>query len=208
MGVSWTYIGDQVDINGHVFTQLRSVHSVDANGTLVLPIGSYPCIRQKRVDYTTTKVIVSGQVYSESVTKSVWYTFISKEGVNATLVVDSIFENSSYPFIQSLTYSVANTSTWIEQPAQPQDIGDIDVYPNPVAAGVNPVISWMSANTDQISIQLYNSCGMKQSELYEGLVGQGMQSIELPLTGLTPGVYFIRVLTGTRSRVHAVTITR
>ena len=75
--------------------------------------------------------------------------------------------------------------------AQNQNNSRLSVYPNPTNG--NSVIDIENLAAVNIEVTLINILGSKVMELYSGAVVSNYQSIDVNLTNLDKGIYFVRV---------------
>lgn len=78
-------------------------------------------------------------------------------------------------------------------------------YPNPF--NPNSTIRFIAEEEIQVTASLFNDCGQKVKELFEGVVpANEMQSISIDGTSLSSGTYFVRVNAGSKSQMRAITL--
>jgi hypothetical protein len=67
-------------------------------------------------------------------------------------------------------------------------------YPNPFTA--QTTISWRQPTTGYATLTVLDFTGREVATVLDGLVPAGIHSVSFDATGLTPGVYGYRILTG------------
>jgi len=93
-------------------------------------------------------------------------------------------------------------------PAKRSDITIFASYPNPVSPGsaLSLDLELAGVQEQRISLTLYDTMGRKITTLREGAVAPGRTSVSFPTTGLSPGLYFVRLVTERGTVVRKVVV--
>jgi hypothetical protein len=94
--------------------------------------------------------------------------------------------NKSVTKLSTLTIN-ENTGTGISEKNKPT----WDIYPVPARDKVN--IRFALNNSSEVSIDLFNTAGMKTASLFKGPVSGGDQELALKLPQLAPGAYIMKM---------------
>jgi hypothetical protein len=81
-----------------------------------------------------------------------------------------------------------------------------DVYPNPAFGDI--IIPLNMPAKGHLSLELYNSTGLKVLEIYSGYRDAGLQVINARLDNLPAGLYYLRLSTGTKAENAKVVIVK
>lgn len=128
--------------------------------------------------------------------------FVDIPGLNRDssyqMVIDSV--NSSY---ENLDYIVDSNSVYIVETIgideNHSSIGHLGLYPNP-AHGQTTIIYTLTTNSTMV-IEVYDMLGIKHQTLFNGdlLTGEHTYTFNTQTMGLKPGLYFIRLTTGSKT---------
>jgi len=80
----------------------------------------------------------------------------------------------------------------------------LNVYPNPVSG--NATVSISLANTEKVSVQVYNLVGELVYTANAGELSAGNHNISLNSTNLSNGVYFVKVTAGANNATRKITV--
>ena len=83
-------------------------------------------------------------------------------------------------------------------------VSSVDVYPNPAKDNVQ--VSMTISEPASITVELVNMLGEIVATLYKGNATSGQLRSEISTDGLSNGIYYIRVSTGSTVQNHKVTI--
>jgi hypothetical protein len=97
--------------------------------------------------------------------------------------------NKSATKLSSLT-AQENTGTGISEILKK----NWKIYPVPARENVN--IAFTLENSSEVSIDLYNTAGMKTATLFRGSLGGGAQQLKLDLPPTAPGTYIMKMKAG------------
>ncbi len=169
--------------------------NADAWGTLLLPLGVSidSVLRVKTTEYlktdtifgfiTVLPVVISGEIinyYKPSVSK-----FPLLSIVNGSYTQDNNVLDSSRAFICQYpmpTIGVdelnANTS--------------VTVFPNPTNNDIT-TLSFDTENQANVKVSLLNSLGQNVKTVFNGSLPQGNNKMDIELTGLSKGLYFVNL---------------
>ncbi|NOY05630.1 MAG: T9SS type A sorting domain-containing protein [Chlorobi bacterium] len=211
LGASWSYDGKPSEIAPGASTQTRSQTTVDAAGTLVLPNGSFDCLRLKKVEWNSTKVEAGGQVVFSQVKKTVSYSFITLTNVSADLDIDTLDENSTTPKLHGasyLTWSSTPTSVSASDAARAFSLGQN--FPNPVSSESDfmTTVTLDGELQHPASFELYNIYGERVSTFSRSFVAGNGRTILLDMRGLESGSYILVVRSGDRAAAKRIPVVK
>jgi len=211
MGASWSYDGKPSEIAPGATMQTRSQSTVDAAGTLVLPNGSFDCLRLKKVEWTSTKVEANGQVVFSQVQKAVSYTFVTLTNVSADIDVDTLDVNSMTPKLEGasyLTWSSTPTSVSASDAVRQFSLGQN--FPNPVSSESNfmTTITLDGELQHPASFELYNIYGKRVSTFSRFFVEGNGRTISLDMRGLESGSYILVARSGDRTITKRIPVVK
>ncbi|NPD44091.1 MULTISPECIES: M28 family peptidase [unclassified Lentimicrobium] len=108
----------------------------------------------------------------------------------AILNMDYFFEASKLCIgsLASMCSPILNTST-VEMPKT--ENGKIEIFPNPAIS--NARINFYLEQNQYTEVSLLNNMGQTISTLHQGEMTSGIFQIELPLEGLSQGLYFVKI---------------
>lgn len=207
VGSSWNYKSGVMTLLEGVERVEETASEVVASGTLRLSQGDFPALLVREWDRSSTKIAFGGQVLSEMYTTSVTYTIITKNGISATMVIDTLDENSTVPRITELTWSVDASQTSVESPPTANGLAIDAPYPNPAHADLIS-FTWSSQRGGAIQLSVTDVYGRVVRVLREDAVPPGRYSERAALRALPAGQYFLRLKDGTGSTVRPLTIVR
>jgi hypothetical protein len=204
-GSSWTYASGVMSPFEGMEQVEESETEVVAEGTLRTPAGDHPCLVVKHWNRTSTKIEFGGQVISQEYMTDLTYEFITRVGISATLVIDTLDENSSTPTLVYASWAVASMQTSAQDAPVARDLAMSAPYPNPLRSG--PVsVEWSSAAAGAARIDVIDLYGRVHMQSSVGSVSAGVQRSRLDVTGLPAGQYFIRVFQGAEVALRPLTV--
>jgi photosystem II stability/assembly factor-like uncharacterized protein len=78
----------------------------------------------------------------------------------------------------------------------PSDLLLAQNYPNPVHTGKQASIVFSTVASAETSIRLYDAQGKHVLNLYEGRASAGLQTVSISTAGVSPGIYYYRLTSG------------
>jgi type IX secretion system substrate protein len=208
VGTSWTYEGEVQNSSPGSMTQTITTFDFDANGTMAIGFEVQPCLRLKTVDYNISEQTFNGQT-TRSVIRGISFTFITREGVMVTAVIDTLDEYLETPRLQSLHYFEHKFGpVSVDGPGLASSIVLEQNYPNPVSASNGSLtrIDWSLEHQGYARLALYDLTGREKAVLFDGLAEQGQQSATLDASGLNPGTYYIRLQNGGEVKTRMLSV--
>jgi len=199
MGATWqsNYVNrfgnpgefEQIDSTSSVFT-------IDAWGTIVLPSGSFDCLRvfEQITDYSLT--YYGGILVWSDTTTSISYMWIT-EHTGFLASINSFDDEQNVNFAKSPNISFrSGVEVAIEDKTNPV-ITKYELhqnYPNPF----NPktVISYQLSVVSQVDLSIFNILGQKVATLISGKLPAGDYKAEWDAGSLPGGVYFYKLKAG------------
>jgi hypothetical protein len=192
---------DTTNFGGGMMEVTTSVATIDAFGTLNLPIGSFGALRS--TDVTSVREYNGAILIDSSITCSI--SWVTGERHQLTVAVDTLSSGNVKVHSVSLTYVGQTPGTFVRTSAvQPGGFMLSQNYPNPF----NPstVISYQIATVSHITLKIYNSLGEEVATLVNGTRAPGEYSVRFDGSRLPSGVYFYRLQSGTYSETRKLVI--
>jgi hypothetical protein len=190
---TWEYQGDTNHIiPGLMWTVMTTNYTIDAFGTVRLPVGDYPALRMKNVTFTYSYNVFAGL----SRTKSITYSFMTRGLAGVTVKIDTTQENLSTVVPEYVMYTRSGTADVIELVGAqiPSEFSLEQNYPNPF----NPTSSIRYALPIQthVTLRVYDMLGRVMQTLVDETQEAGLYEVQLDASGFATGVYFYRLAAG------------
>jgi len=96
------------------------------------------------------------------------------------------------------------SSIFTNAPEQPDVSSDLIIYPNPASDRLN--ISFVCQESENTTINIFDLSGKMIVSNPLGNISNGLKSIELNTSNLTPGIYIFELTSGQKSSIKKVTI--
>ncbi len=166
----------------------------DAYGTLILPSGTFSNLLRVKVTYTYKDSMIGFNFTGyTSLVRYSWFNATSKTPVfqidYITLTVSGNSNTTKIVSVGSFAVGVNDLSV----------AGfSADVYPNPANGRVN--VSYEVRNSTELKVQLLGPLGQAVREYPVSVFAPGSYSDELDISGIAPGVYYLR-MNGTEGSV-------
>lgn len=205
--LKWEYSGQPIVLMGSISTETRFKKEVDASGRLTLPSGSYDYLRVKTEQYVTSKVSFGGTVISESVTKSLEYQYLTKEGVTCSVNADSSDSNTQTPVVSSVMYTVPTGTTGLSSPPLATDLRLSAAWPNPISRGGIATLSLTSLGVGSVTVRLVDVLGRDALPRATMDLQPGTQTLRIGTGNLPAGRYLLEV-TGVGTRATEALLVR
>lgn len=178
-------------------------YRVDAWGTVILPSGTYQCLRVREDFKHINLTIIGGSIFSSSTETGIQYNWISRNDY-------SVLNIQSLDGATDSNFTMARGLTWIESQSThvtPIDAGIPEThalrqnYPNPF----NPstVIEFSLPRTGEVQLEVFDILGRHVATLADGVLDAGTYRITFSPPGtLASGAYIYRLRTsaGTLAR--------
>lgn len=193
LGSSWTYKSDEMmPMEGFYEVTEMEVDAV-SEGILVTPQGSWPALCVRNRTWLTQRIEFAGTVVSEDRSHAVNYMFLTKNGVSASLSVDTLDATSWTPRITDASLTFDQVPNAVETPAQAAVFGIESIHPHPVTGG-STMVTWRADGAATLSV--HDNCGRELRRVTQDARAGVTQHTQLLLGGLAPGMYFVRLHTG------------
>lgn len=180
-----------------------TTNTVDAWGTLQLPIGFFDCLRLRGDNKEVIKTIIGGVVMSTEVTNTISYTWLSKDNFVIAQAesqdndTDPNFGNASgFQRLVSLPTAVKNGG---EQAQNPEQFELVQNYPNPF----NPetLINYQTPEDGRVELTVHNLLGQTIRILVSENLRAGTHQIKWDGSDdfgnrVTSGLYLYRLKAG------------
>jgi hypothetical protein len=193
LGTSWSYSGNEITPMEGFFQKTDMQVDVVSEGILMTTQGSWQalCVRNNKI--FSDRYEVGGVVLSENVTHSVSYMFMTKDGVSASVIVDTLDAASWNPHVTYASVTFYQLPSAVYSATAPDGFGILSVYPHPVTGG-SAVVAW---NTDGPSIlTLHDNSGRELRRIASDGMNGVQQKTSLAVHDLPAGIYFLRLSQG------------
>jgi hypothetical protein len=191
-GVKWTYKSDPVSpLEGYTQETEMDVEAI-SGGTLITAQGAYQALCVKTVTKLTVRFEVGGQVLSEGYTTSVDYMFMTKDGVSATVFIDTMDINSATPTLEDASITVDGNVSRASSPAPLQQFSLDAVWPNPAPAASSINVSWRQDKAAAVELTLYDMLGRAVRSVFSGYTHAGSHTVSVPSADIPAGMYILR----------------
>ena len=170
--------------------------TIDAWGTIVVPLGTFDCLRGQQLSTQITVVSLFGVPIITDTTTSITYSWLGENhGIlaqvtsmdneidpNFTQAADVMFQTSGPTGISDNDIPVAG------------DFELIGNYPNPF----NPTttISFNLPQNEVVTLDVFNITGQKVATLVNGRMAAGRHDVLFDASDLPSGIYFYRLSAG------------
>jgi hypothetical protein len=192
MGSKWSYKGDPVvPIEGMTQETEMTIEAI-SSGTLKTSQGSFEALCVKNVTKLTVRFEIGGQVISEGYTTSTDYMFMTKNGVTASLAVDSADSDSMTPMIEDASVSVEGNVNSIEDFATAGRFALQAAWPNPAHSGGSLNVGWAQEQGANVRITLHDMLGRELRTVFDGYAPAGGHVLTVPTGDLPAGLYMLR----------------
>jgi hypothetical protein len=190
---TWNYQSDTNHIvPGLMWIVSTTNYTIDAFGTLRLPVGDYPALRMKNVSFTYSYNLFTGL----SRTKSITYSFMTRGLAEVTVNIDTTQENLSTVVPESVIYTGSGT-TDVNELVGGQIPGEFSLeqnYPNPF----NPtsIIGYALPKQSYVTLRVYDMLGRVVQTIVEETQTPGLYEARVNASALASGIYFYRLSAG------------
>jgi hypothetical protein len=93
-----------------------------------------------------------------------------------------------------------------DAPPEPTSLTLSQNYPNPFTTHTTIPYSIAGSGAQQLRIELYDAMGRRVATLYDGTASAGEHVLPFDASGLVPGMYFVRLVTGGRMEVRKMVV--
>lgn len=205
LGSSWDYNSNESTPLEGFTEQTRMEVDAVSEGILVTPQGSWPALCVRNITWLTSRIEFAGTVVSEDVSQSVDYMFLTKQGVSASLSVDTLDALSWNPRITSAGLTFEQTPNAVDVPARADAFGISTVYPHPVTDG-STTVAWRADGPSTLAV--YDACGRELRRVAVDAQPGVTQNTQLLMPGLPTGTYLIRLTTPAGSAQRTMLVLR
>ena len=177
---------------------------IDAFGTIVLPNGTYSCLRSKRTSHYDK--YTNGVLDTFTLVRFHW---ITKEGHEASVTAAKNDEvTGTVNIVEVQLTKLVDVTTGVPEPAlvSPDEFALAQNYPNPF----NPTtsISYTLATPGYARLAVYSLLGAQVALLADGLQSAGTHTAVFNAAGLTSGVYYYRLTTADGIRIGKMNLVK
>lgn len=178
----------------------ESIHresNVDGWGTLVTPFGTFQCIR------VVSAVSIIDTIGTDSITGfsiprpvEMQYKWMANGMKIPVLEVDAqVLANTEV--VSNVVYqdSLRDSLFQVAVPELVQTISNAHVFPNPASG--NCTVSYQVARAGQVELSITDLSGRTVKSLENGYQSAGNHFQQINLDGLSSGMYFLQIISGT-----------
>lgn len=137
-------------------------------------------------------------LFQDSVVKQTHTVYMDKRSQGFKFVTD--FRPDSIKINTNKILSTVVSNILTTQNANENETDKI--YPNPVKIGTNFNLNLNIIHNGMLTIELYDILGNKVKDLYNATLTQGNYSIQMPISNLPSGQYFIKYSNGKETGAH------
>lgn len=124
-----------------------------------------------------------------------WYDYFTGDSLNVVSLTDNIYMKAGeFKLFTSKRLAVPETGLSIPEKARYHNTILGEAYPNPASGNI--IIPINMPARGQLTLELYNSTGVKVLELFNGHRDAGLQLINAQLDNLPAGLYYLRLRSG------------
>jgi len=182
-----------------------TMHEVDGWGKIVLPSGTFDCLRIKQSSANSTQVTFNGVPITNTSSTSISYQWVNK--ANAVLASISSLNNETDPNF-TVAESFARIRSATTGVVDHDALQDLTVAPNPITDHRLNV----QLTTDQateLQIRLLTTSGAIATTLWKGHATQGENNFHLTIDPAVPnGIYPLEIITDLGKSVRQVLVVR
>lgn len=193
LGSSWNYNGNEIMPMEGFYQKTEMQIDIVSEGILMTTQGSWPALCIRNNSRFTNRIVFAGTVISEVVTSSVNYMFMTKNGVSASISVDTLDAASWTPHITTATVSFDETTNTAQELKAPEFFGIVSVYPHPVADG-STLVTWKTEG--RAVLTLHDNCGRELRRITSDAAPGLLHQTRVTVQGLPAGMYFLRLAEG------------
>jgi hypothetical protein len=193
LGSSWTYTSNEsMPMEGFYMKTEMQIDAV-SEGILMTAQGSWSALCLRNRERITDRIEFGGTVISEQVSSSVSYMFLTKNGVSASLTVDTLDAASWTPRVLNASVTLDQVPNAVHAATTPGDFGIVSVHPHPVT-GSTTVVTLRADRSSTLT--LHDSRG-RELRRFTREAAPGMQlQLRIAVGDLAPGMYFLRLASG------------
>lgn len=105
----------------------------------------------------------------------------------------------------ALAYNVIDTTSGTTNLITYNPVPQINhIYPNPAVGQIRIELSIQSSS--KVDVELFNSLGMKEKDIYSGYLSQPETTISSDVSGLKAGIYFIQISSNNQKKTHLIIV--
>jgi hypothetical protein len=189
LGTSWTYTGLPHSPYPGITTQNSCKYTVDAFGTLRLPVGDFQALRLRAEYLTDTRTSISS-----SLSKGLAYHFFTKNLDWVYVYADTNDIGKQDVQTTGIGYQVSSNTNAVESRHTSEQSFDLRNYPNPFSR--QTTISFQLAASGHVTLKIYDALGRPVRTLVDGRENFGSHSVSYDASQLPAGLYFYRLTCG------------
>lgn len=100
---------------------------------------------------------------------------------------------------QNLLLYGSGEVTGVDEVNEQANLLELKVYPNPATNEVS--VEYRQKIRSEVEIELYNNIGVKIHSLFLGFQTEGIHTYRVPMNNLSPGLYFVKLISGKSQEV-------
>ena len=136
-----------------------------------------------------------------------WYDYFTGDSLNVVSLTDNIYMKAGeFKLFTSKRLAVPETGLSIPEKARYHNTILGEAYPNPASGNI--IIPINMPARGQLTLELYNTTGVKVLELFNGHHDAGLQLINAQLDNIPAGLYYLRLSTGNKAENTKVVIAK
>lgn len=141
--------------------------------------------------------IKEGEIVPNFDKTGMWYDYFTGDSLNVTSLEDKIYlEPGEFRLYTSKKIGTSEAGLSINEKEQYRNIILGNVFPNPSGGKISIPLNILQAG--KVNLDLHSYDGKHVKTLYHGNFSAGMHRFDTSLTGVTDGMYYIRLVTPQR----------
>ncbi len=191
LGLSITHPADTVYSQGNDVETETETDNLDAYGTLNLPKGAFPALRETGTN--VTKVYLSGSLVNT--TTSYTITWLTESGNELEVQLDTLSSGSVRVHSITMYYFATTPATLVRSSdQQPQNFTLGQNYPNPFNPSTQ--IQFSLARTGFVSLKVYDMLGREVATLVNQELTPSSYTMTWNAANVASGVYLYKLTSG------------
>ncbi|MEJ2635456.1 MAG: T9SS type A sorting domain-containing protein [Calditrichia bacterium] len=170
-----------------------SDNSVDAYGTITVPLGTYDCLRTEAMVTTYSLTYFNNILYFSDTLKTIEYTWMG-ENLGLLASASSLVgeTNPDFTMASDVSFRVSGATAIAQEDFTKPSAYSLDQnYPNPFNPTTN--IGFTLPEKGTVTISIYNVVGEQVATAFSGNLPAGKHNMEFDAGNLSSGIYFYRI---------------
>ncbi|RMG43553.1 MAG: T9SS C-terminal target domain-containing protein [Methanobacteriota archaeon] len=181
--------------------------TIDAWGTIDIPLGTFECLRAQQFITQITTVYLFGIPLFADTTNTIQYSWLGENhGILATVTSFDGETDPNFTLAEDVMFQVPTGPTGIE-PSENLVVKEFKLlgnYPNPF----NPstTIAFQIPKAEHVKLTVYNIAGEQVATLVNNYLEAGKYDVEFDARDLPSGIYFYQIQAGEYQAVRRMAL--